>query len=272
MNKDPLILRHQRERFFHNHWAKEIKVEDLLVYESFDAPTAVENQEALHAFGPLKDKRILDLGCGSGEASVYFAIKGAKVVASDISPLMLEVVKRLALHHQVKVQPINTAGEFLCFADESFDYIFGNGVLHHLDLKMSIPQIKRVLKPGGVAFFIEPLAYNPFIKVYRWMAKGVRTFDERPFTWQDIALLKRHFPHSSHKEVWFSTCLIFLYFFLIEKKSPSKERYWKRVIKEAKKIKGPFLFLYRLDSFLLSFFPPLRIFCWNTMLTLRKEL
>jgi SAM-dependent methyltransferase len=137
---------------------------------------------------------------------------------------------------------------------------------------MSIPQIKRVLKPGGKAFFIEPLAYNPFIKIYRWMAKGVRTSDEQPFTWQDIALLKRHFPYSSHKDVWFSTCLIFLYFFLIERTSPSKDRYWKKVIKEAERIKKPFLFLHRLDSFLLFIFPPLRFLCWNTMITLKKEL
>jgi 2-polyprenyl-3-methyl-5-hydroxy-6-metoxy-1,4-benzoquinol methylase len=67
------------EMEFHNRWAKSIDIESLLVRESFESPSAFENHYALKELGPLAGKRILDLGCGAGESSVYFALQGADV-------------------------------------------------------------------------------------------------------------------------------------------------------------------------------------------------
>ena len=52
----------QREREFHNQWANNIELDELMVKESFESPTAIENRYALQQFGPLKGKRLLDLG------------------------------------------------------------------------------------------------------------------------------------------------------------------------------------------------------------------
>ncbi|MBL0033466.1 MAG: class I SAM-dependent methyltransferase [Bacteroidetes bacterium] len=47
---------------------------------------------------------ILDLGCGAGENSVYFTLKGANCIATDYSDGMLHVVDELAARYNVKVK------------------------------------------------------------------------------------------------------------------------------------------------------------------------
>ena len=62
-------ITHQREAAFHDAWASSTKLEDVLVRECFEAPTALENQFILSRMGSLRDKRLLDIGAGLGESS-----------------------------------------------------------------------------------------------------------------------------------------------------------------------------------------------------------
>src|SRR4029077_11387363 len=83
-------LTQQREAAFHDNWANSKRLEDVLVRECFEAPTAMENQFILSKMRPLAGKRLLDLGAGLGESSVYFALQGALVTTVDLSPQMVE--------------------------------------------------------------------------------------------------------------------------------------------------------------------------------------
>ena len=83
-------LAQQREAAFHDAWAGDTRIEDVLVHECFEAPTALENQFILRLMGPLFGKRILDIGAGLGESSVYFALQGARVTIVDISSQRVE--------------------------------------------------------------------------------------------------------------------------------------------------------------------------------------
>lgn len=263
--------RHLLEETFHDNWAKEINPSELLVFETFESVTAVENKYTLDIFGNLVGKTLLDLGCGAGETAVYFALKGAKVTAVDISAEMLQITEKLSRQYGVNVITIRSVAEKLEFPDSSFDYIFGNGVLHHTQLSQAIKEIKRILKPGGKAIFVEPLNHNPVIHIYRILAKEVRTPTEHPIKFKDFKLMKKYFNQVNHKEFWLFSLLIF-FIFLLKGVHPSKERYWKKIIEEGDKYKASFIFFKKIDDLILKLFPYLGRLCWNTVVILENKL
>jgi SAM-dependent methyltransferase len=50
------------------------------------------------------------------------------------------------------------------FADNTFDAVHGLGILHHVGLRTGLTEVRRVLKPGGCAVFLEPLGSVPAIE------------------------------------------------------------------------------------------------------------
>ena len=261
------------EQIYHDRTAKDIDVDSLLVYETFEAATAPENRFIMQLLGDIKGKSILDLGCGAGESSVYFAIKGAHVSALDVSPGMVEIGKKIASSYGVNIQWSTTDATLLPFDDGFFDIVYGNGVLHHLtDISATLGEIHRVLRPGGSTIFIEPLAHNPVINVYRKIAKEVRTIDERPFKLKELeALFYNEFGNCSHEEFWLFTLWLFVRFFLIERVSPNRERYWKKIIREHQRLDRIYGTLERIDKKVLTLFPFLRRYCWNTVVSSQKR-
>jgi SAM-dependent methyltransferase len=258
------------ERYFHDEWARSIDPETVLVKESFEAVTAIENRFVMSQIGDLQGKRVLDVGCGSGEAAIYFAQRGALVTALDISGAFLRVVTALARKHQTPVAAISAPVEFLPFGDERFDIVYGNAVLHHVEFHDAMGEIHRVLKPGGVAFFIEPLAYNPIINVYRRMAGTMRTPDERPLAFANVRRLRGLYSSVEHREFWLLAQLVFVWFLIGMRAHPARERYWKKVVYDADKIAWLFRPLNAADRVILRLFPFVNRLCWNTVVCLRK--
>ena len=265
-----LTERQQREAAFHDQWAESIDFTEIDPDITFESPTALECRYIMEQLGDITGKSILDLGCGSGESSVYFAKKGAVVTGTDISPGFIDVTKKLAAHHNVGVNAQVSAAEKLPFPDNTFDVVFANGVLHHVDISPTMAEIKRVLKPGGRGFFIEPLPYNPAINAYRIIAKEVRTPDERPLHRSDRKKIRAVFPETEIRGFWLFTLIVFLHFYFIEGANPNKERYWKKVLYEADRYKGLFGALKKIDDILLPAFPFLQGLCWNMVISVRK--
>jgi ubiquinone/menaquinone biosynthesis C-methylase UbiE len=263
-------LKIEKEKQFHNSWARSMSSENLFVNENFESPTAQENRHALMAFGDIKGKRILDLGCGAGECSVYFAYKEAIVHACDISDGFIEIAKELSIKHGINVDFRVADVASLPYPDNYFDFVFGNGVLHHIDLMPAAKEIKRVLKPSGRAAFIEPLPYNPVINIYRIMAKDVRSFYEKPLSFKRLMKFARCFSCYEHTEFWLFSLCIFLHFFFVRGWHPSKVRYWKRIIEVGDEYKNIFFKLQRLDSICLRYIPFTRYLYWNTVLVVTK--
>lgn len=263
------LERLKSEEKFHDKLAHSIKVEDLLVFENFEAITTPENRFILKEFGDISGKRLLDVGCGAGESSVYFALQGAKVTAVDISAEMLKLTQKLASKYHVTLEVFKLPIENISSLNQSFDYIHGNGVMHHVDFKRAAYEISKVLTVNGKAVFIEPLSYNPIIDVYRKLAKGVHTPYERPLNFKDIEYFREYFGKVRHKEFWFLSLIIFISFFF-QGLNPSKVRYWKYIIEHAEDYENLYCFLSFLDNNILKRFPFLRRFCWNTVIVLEE--
>lgn len=259
-----------KEATFHDRWASEANVDDILVDETFTAVTAVENQHVLSRFGSIHGKRVLDYGCGMAEGGIYLAKLGAAVTAVDVSPKMLEMAGRLATRRGVEIETRLVESDRIPANDGEFDLIYGNGVLHHVPLDSAIPELARVLRDEGTGCFIEPLPYNPLINVYRRIAKEVRTDDEKPLSFRQIQRFSAHFEAVDHDEFWLSSLAVFLKFFLWDRVNPNRERYWKKIYTDADRISSLFQPLNGLDRRLLRTLPKLGYLCWNTVITVAR--
>src|SRR5947208_2927403 len=111
---------------------------------------------AFARLGDPRGTRVLDYGCGHGMAAVVLARAGAAVTAFDLSPGYVAEARERAAACGVALNCVVADGEHLPFPDASFDTVWGNAILHHLDLTKAGRELRRVLKPGGVAVFCEP--------------------------------------------------------------------------------------------------------------------
>ena len=108
--------------------------------------------------------RILEIGSGTGELAALLAKKtSAQVTGSDICVPFIEEAKQkhVAPNLNFIVLDFNKP-EVL--ENEKFDYIVGNGILHHLyyNLEEALVNIKKLLTPNGKIIFLEPNLYNPY--------------------------------------------------------------------------------------------------------------
>lgn len=117
--------------------------------------------------GDVAGKTLLDYGCGMGEEATYFAKLGANVTAIDASPVGIEITKERAAYNGLtdRVKAFVADATDTKFPNNSFDLVHGLGILHHVGLEKGFAEVKRVLKPGGVAVFLEPIGN------VRWIEK-----------------------------------------------------------------------------------------------------
>jgi SAM-dependent methyltransferase len=152
---------------------------------------------AFARLGRIDGLRVLDYGCGHGMAAVVLARRGGRVTAFDLSPAYVAEARRRASANGAAVEVVAADAEHLPFEDHSFDRIWGNAVLHHLDLARAVREVHRVLAPGGVAVFCEPWGENPLLALARrrwqYVGKG-HTPHEEPLRLRRLPILRRVFP------------------------------------------------------------------------------
>jgi SAM-dependent methyltransferase len=167
----------------------------------FDDQTYLDHETwirpAFARLGDLRGLRVLDCGCGHGMAAVVLARQGARVRAIDLSPGYLDEARARAAANGVTVAFVQADAERLPFPDGSFDRVWGNAVLHHLDVRRAGRELFRVLAPGGLAVFCEPWGENPLLSWARgrlpYPGKD-RTPDERPLRREQVRHLREIFP------------------------------------------------------------------------------
>ena len=101
----------------------------------------------------LQGKHLLEVGCGMGYDSLEFLKRGVRVTAIDLTENAVEFTKKHFEAEGVKAEDVRVGNALqLPFADETFDAVWSNGVLHATgNTQRGIDEVWRVLKPGGRA-------------------------------------------------------------------------------------------------------------------------
>ena len=101
----------------------------------------------------LEGKHLLEIGCGMGYDSLEFLKRGVRVTAIDLTESAVQLTKAHFDVAGVKAQNVQVGNALsLPFADNTFDAVWSNGVLHATsDTPRAIAEARRVLKPGGRA-------------------------------------------------------------------------------------------------------------------------
>jgi len=145
--------------------------------------------------GSLEGKRLLEYGCGNGKNILQFVQKGAHYTGIDISNRRILEANKIIRSNSLegKAEALRMNAERLDFADNSFDVVYGEAIIHHLDIDTAMREIKRVLKKNAMALFVEPKGENPIINIYRKRTPHLRTEDEKPLTSNDFEKFREYF-------------------------------------------------------------------------------
>lgn len=120
-------------------------------YGSFRPGPPISFYQRLFALGVGKEnQRILDLGTGTGVLARQFARQGAIVAGTDISSGQIEMARALAVEEKLNVDFQVSPAESSQFSDKTFDVITANQCWLYFDKTKVIPEVKRLLKPGGL--------------------------------------------------------------------------------------------------------------------------
>lgn len=108
----------------------------------------------------MDQARVLDLGCGGGHVTYRVAPLVASVVACDVTSTMLALVAETAAARGLaNVTTQQAAAEQLPFESAGFDVVLARYTSHHWDdFEAGLRQARRVLKPDGLAIFIDVVA------------------------------------------------------------------------------------------------------------------
>ena len=243
-----LTEQNQREKEFHNklHSSGKERSQNKFykslyqLYEDFITVLKIETHS----------KNVLDYGCGVGNfAREISNFEPKKIIAIDISEEAIKKAKDKTSSKIIDYRVENC--ESLSLNSETFDVVYGSGILHHLDLNKSLSEVNRVLKKNGKMIFVEPLATNPLINLYRRFTPNARSHDEHPFKFEDIKLIEKIFNNVEIKYYGFFTLIFFPFY-----RSP--------------KDSGLFRLLNKMDRFVLKI-KYFKFLAWSVLIEAKKN-
>lgn len=112
----------------------------------------------------LGARRVLEIGCGTGETAAYIAANtDAEVIAVDISRLFVDRARRRFALPNLRFEAFDLFSEGVPPFGR-FDLVCGNGILHHLIERLGVvlASLHTLTNRGGGLAFIEPNLLNPY--------------------------------------------------------------------------------------------------------------
>lgn len=206
----------------------------------------------------IKGMKILDVGCGIGQYSVFLAIMGADVTGFDISPVGVESARQLARINKVEERcrfDVANASA-MPYADDTFDIIIFHEVLHHA---IKYPHVReetlRVLKSGGKVVISETLRGNFLVSLGRRITmRGDEAKGDVILETKDLIGFAQGF--SAHRIEPMSLTFMLKRVFQSHVRNPAV----RVILRTCKKT----------DDILLRLFPSLARYCGECVMILRK--
>lgn len=133
-----------------------------------DVSLVADEQNIIHALLSLPGASVIELGCGKADKTRLVAQAAASVLALEVDPIQLA-------NNQAADAPDNVRFEYggaenIPAADASCDIVLMFKSLHHVPTELmgdALSEIRRVLKPGGVAYISEPVYAGDFNDILR---------------------------------------------------------------------------------------------------------
>lgn len=209
-----------REKEFHNNLQSKTKgrFEDIFYKAIYNSNEDFFNFLKINS----TNAQILDYGCGIGNSlRKVIEFNPKKIVGIDISEVSIQKARKISDTNS-KIELFVDNCEKTKFQDNSFDIVYGTGILHHLNLEICLDEIQRILRPGGKFLFIEPLGTNPLINLYRKLTPNSRSVDEHPLIDKDFDLIQKKFKSTKIVFYGFLTLIFFPLY-----RSPEKSKTFK---------------------------------------------
>jgi ubiquinone/menaquinone biosynthesis C-methylase UbiE len=152
--------------------AMRVWLEEKLTWQAAQDRLRSSFHAVLAEHGPQQVKNILDIGCSVGISTLtlhrYYATQGQPVntVGLDLSPYMLSVAKVRDTQTEVS-QWVHGKGESTGFADQSFDLITLQFLIHELPHEASVAVFQealRLLRPSGCLAIVDNNPQSPVIQ------------------------------------------------------------------------------------------------------------
>lgn len=145
----------------------------------FQFDTQLRRFAKLVALGP--DKRLLEIGPGTGWMLVHAAQRGLTCTGLELNPEMAAFARTRAEAHGVDVEILVGDVQDRVLAPESFDVIVANSVLEHVrDDRQTLERIHHALRPGGLFYFNSTNKFAlrsgeyPPMRLYGWLPYAAR--------------------------------------------------------------------------------------------------
>lgn len=154
----PRLTRSARKHRIHwnliSDWWQSIHEEDLHGDRAYAWSSWRISEASLGLLSDVRGLETLELGCGAAQFSIALARRGAKAYALDVSSRQLLHARRLLERERVSVTLIESAAEHIPLDPQSIDLVVSDfGALTYSDPAITLPEVARVLRPGGSLVF-----------------------------------------------------------------------------------------------------------------------
>ncbi len=147
--------------------------------------------------GEIQNKRILEVGAGTGANISFLAKLGAEAYSLDFAANSIKIIRRTEKRYEVNIEPLMGDAQKMPFSDNSFDLVFSQGLMEHFhNPKRAFEEQIRVAKNRSYILVDVPQTFHPLtvkkhllMRVNRWFAGW-----ETQYSYPDILRLENDLP------------------------------------------------------------------------------